>query len=79
VVNGDARFPVLKPLQLKPFLVQNIFADFKRHDLSPNFHERNYDGTIRTQFLTAVRCSTSRRFDRGVVAQLRDPLGQLYA
>jgi mono/diheme cytochrome c family protein len=34
------------------FLVRNIFTDFKRHDLGPNFHERNYDGTVRTEFLT---------------------------
>src|SRR5262249_53263864 len=34
------------------FLVRNIFTDFKRHDLGPNFHERNYDGTTRTHFLT---------------------------
>jgi len=53
LVNDDARFPPLKPPQLKPFLVHNIFTDFKRHDLGPSFHERNYDGTIRTQFLTA--------------------------
>jgi Di-haem oxidoreductase, putative peroxidase len=33
-------------------VVRNIFTDFKRHDLGPNFHERNYDGTTRTQFLT---------------------------
>lgn len=24
------------------FVVRNFFADFKRHDLGPNFHERNY-------------------------------------
>jgi hypothetical protein len=34
------------------FVVRNIFTDLKRHDLGPNFHERNYDGTIRRQFLT---------------------------
>jgi hypothetical protein len=34
------------------FTVRNIFTDFKRHDLGPRFHERNYDGTIRTHFLT---------------------------
>ena len=33
-------------------MVQNIFTDFKRHDLGPNFHERNWDGTIQTEFLT---------------------------
>ena len=35
-----------------PFLVENIFTDFKRHDLGPNFHERNFDGTMTTQFMT---------------------------
>jgi hypothetical protein len=30
---------------LQPFVVENIFTDFKRHDLGPNFHERNWDGT----------------------------------
>jgi len=45
-------FPVLKSPKLNPFLVRNIFTDFKRHDLGPNFHERNYDGTMHTQFLT---------------------------
>jgi len=33
----------------QPFDVENIYTDFKRHDLGPNFHERNYDGTVRTQ------------------------------
>src|SRR5262249_47278727 len=45
-------FPALKVPNRRPFLVKNIFTDFKRHDLGPNFHERNYDGTIRTKFLT---------------------------
>ncbi|HEX6125149.1 MAG TPA: di-heme oxidoredictase family protein [Pyrinomonadaceae bacterium] len=34
------------------FLVKNIFTDLKRHDLGPNFRERNYDGSYQTQFLT---------------------------
>jgi CxxC motif-containing protein (DUF1111 family) len=34
------------------FLVENIFTDLKRHDLGTYFHERNYDGTMRTEFLT---------------------------
>jgi Di-haem oxidoreductase, putative peroxidase len=34
------------------FLVKNIYTDFKRHDLGPGFYERNYDGTMRTEFLT---------------------------
>ncbi len=33
-------------------MVSDIFTDFKRHDLGPNFHERNYDGTTQTMFLT---------------------------
>jgi Di-haem oxidoreductase, putative peroxidase len=45
-------FPTLKRRSLQPFLVKNIFTDFKRHDLGPNFHERNYDGTMQTKFLT---------------------------
>ncbi len=34
------------------FVVRNIFTDFKRHDLGPAFHEREYDGTYQTEFLT---------------------------
>lgn len=44
--------PPLKTPKMKPFLVENIYTDFKRHDLGPNFHERNYDGTITKLFLT---------------------------
>lgn len=44
--------PPLKRPSGGPFLVTNIFTDFKRHDLGPNFSERNYDGTLRTEFLT---------------------------
>jgi CxxC motif-containing protein (DUF1111 family) len=45
-------FPTLKQPRLQPFLVRNIFTDLKRHDLGPNFFERNYDGSLRTEFLT---------------------------
>lgn len=34
------------------FTVENIFGDFKRHDLGPAFHERQYDGTLVTRFMT---------------------------
>src|SRR5262245_11838952 len=44
--------PPLRTPAYQPFLVKNIFTDFKRHDLGPNFYERNYDGTLRTQFMT---------------------------
>jgi mono/diheme cytochrome c family protein len=43
---------VAKRPAFQPFLVKNIFTDFKRHDLGAHFHERNYDGTMRTHFLT---------------------------
>ena len=33
-------------------MVRNFFADLKRHDLGPNFHERNYEGTFTTMFMT---------------------------
>ena len=44
--------PALKGPNLAPFVVRNILTDFKRHDLGPDFHELNYDGSIRTEFLT---------------------------
>jgi len=47
-------FPALKRPALQPFEVRNIFTDFKRHDLGPNFHERNYDGTLQREFLTTA-------------------------
>ena len=45
-------FPALKQPSLGPFIVRNIFTDFKRHDLGPDFYERNWDGTIQKEFLT---------------------------
>jgi hypothetical protein len=52
IVTDTLSLPPLKRPALQPFLVKNIFTDFKRHDLGPNFYERNYDGTFQTQFLT---------------------------
>ena len=52
-VDDGSGQPALKQPKLGRFVVKNIFTDFKRHDLRPNFRERNYDGTTRTQFLTA--------------------------
>lgn len=46
--------PTLKRPPLQPFLVKNIFTDFKRHDLGPNFWERNFDGTLQKEFLTTA-------------------------
>jgi len=44
--------PPLRTPAYRPFLVKNIFTDFKRHDLGANFYERNYDGSMRTRFMT---------------------------
>jgi hypothetical protein len=51
-VSDGSGFPNLKPPKSQPFLVRNIFADFKRHDVGPNFYERNYNGTLQKQFMT---------------------------
>jgi hypothetical protein len=44
--------PTLKRHSIHSFVVRNIFTDFKRHDLGTNFHERNYEGTLSTLFIT---------------------------
>ncbi|HEV7522742.1 MAG TPA: thiol oxidoreductase-like protein, partial [Candidatus Angelobacter sp.] len=51
-VNDGSGFPSIKVPNGGPFLVKDIYTDFKRHDLGVNFYERNYDGTLQKQFLT---------------------------
>ncbi len=51
-VNDGSGYPDLKLPLMKSFVVRNFFSDLKRHDVGPGFHERNYDGTLQTQFLT---------------------------
>lgn len=51
-VSDASGFPAWKRPNGNSFLVKNIFTDFKRHNLGPNFMERNYDGTYQTMFLT---------------------------
>jgi hypothetical protein len=51
-VDDGSGFPPLKYPLLQPFMVRDIFTDFKRHDLGPTFHERDFDGTVTTQFMT---------------------------
>ncbi len=51
-MNDGSGLPALKKPIGAPFLVRSIFTDFKRHDLGPNFYERNYDGTMQRQFMT---------------------------
>ncbi len=50
-VDDGQSLPKLVP-EGNSFTVENIFTDFKRHDLGINFHEINYDGTLQTEFLT---------------------------
>ena len=51
-VDDGGAYPKLAP-KANPFIVDNIFTDFKRHDLGAAFYERNYDGTLHTEFMTA--------------------------
>ena len=51
VPDGAGLPPLQLPAELR-FLVRDIFTDFKRHDLGPNFWERNFDGTLRREFMT---------------------------
>jgi hypothetical protein len=44
--------PLKRPLA-GAFVVRNIYSDFKRHDLGPAFHEREYHGGYQREFLTA--------------------------
>jgi hypothetical protein len=53
ITHDHSGFPALQTPKGAPFVVRNIFTDFKRHDLGPNFHEKNYNGTTQTMFLTA--------------------------
>ena len=51
-IDDPGSFPVLKRPALQSFVVNNFFADLKRHDLGNNFAERNFDGTLQRQFIT---------------------------
>jgi Di-haem oxidoreductase, putative peroxidase len=51
-MNDGSGFPPLRPPSGGPFLVRNIFTDFKRHDLGDALYERNYDGSIQKLFMT---------------------------
>ena len=50
-VPGSGSPPVKKPNGQR-FVVKNIYADFKRHNLGANFWERNYGGTLTKEFMT---------------------------
>ena len=40
---ANPAFPQSASAPARAFVVRNFFADLKRHDLGPNFHERNHD------------------------------------
>ena len=52
--NDGTGHPTIKTPVGGSFKVKNIYTDFKRHDLGPNFHERNFDGELRTEFFTTA-------------------------
>jgi cytochrome c2 len=52
IVDDGSGQPTLKLPAGNAFVVQDFLSDLKRHDLGPKFYERNWDGTIQTQFLT---------------------------
>jgi hypothetical protein len=51
-ISDGTEFPAVKKPQAGAFVVRNFFADLKRHDLGPNFHEREFNGSFRTLFMT---------------------------
>lgn len=51
VADSSGHPPEKRPLE-ESFRVEGIFADFRRHDLGPNFWERNFDGTLTKSFMT---------------------------
>jgi Di-haem oxidoreductase, putative peroxidase len=51
-INDGRGFPTIKRPNFGSFVVRNIFTDFKRHDLGPNFHELNFNGTTQVLFMT---------------------------
>jgi cytochrome c peroxidase len=49
---GSGSLPPLRNPAGGRFVVENFFADLKRHDLGPRFWERNFDGSFQKQFMT---------------------------
>ncbi len=52
ITEDDGSGQLLKLPAGNPFLVKDIFTDFKRHDLGPKLYERNWDGTLQRTFVT---------------------------
>jgi cytochrome c peroxidase len=49
---GSGSLPALRKPVRGRFVVENFFADLKRHDLGPRFWERNFDGSLQKEFMT---------------------------
>jgi len=49
---SNPAFPQSAAAPARSFVVNNFFADLKRHDLGPTFWERNFDGTLQKQMMT---------------------------
>ena len=52
VVDDGTGLPPLCRPSGAPFQVRGLFSDLKRHDLGPNFHEEQFDGSIVREFVT---------------------------
>jgi hypothetical protein len=53
VVQEDGSgLPAMKLPAGGSFVVKDLLTDFKRHDVGPKFYERNWDGTLQTEFMT---------------------------
>ncbi len=53
VVQDDGSgLPPMKLPAAGSFVVKDLLTDFKRHDVGPQFYERNWDGTMQTMFMT---------------------------
>lgn len=48
----DGVSPPVRQPRREPTVVRDVFTDLKRHDLGPAFHERNFDGSLQTRFVT---------------------------
>ena len=51
-VDDGSGFPMLQNPAGGSFVVENIYTDLRRHDLGPDFWERNFDGSLTKEFMT---------------------------
>ena len=51
-VDDGSGLPLMKLPAGGSFVVKDLLTDFKRHDVGPKFYERNWDGTLQTEFIT---------------------------